>query len=102
MTFLFVFSPTHASHIDYQGERIKITRNEYGIPFILAPSRRSFLYAYGWALAEDRPFQISFRQLIANGRLSEIVGEQALPMDKFMREINIRSWGERLASRLKV
>lgn len=72
-------------------------RDKYGIPFIQASSRTSYYYGYGWVLGQDRPFQMSFRKLIAEGRLSEFFGEDGLPLDKFMREIDINGWGNRMA-----
>jgi penicillin amidase len=89
----WLFSPNHASTLHYQGETINITRNEFSIPFISAPSRKAMLYAYGWVLAEDRAFQMTFRKLVTEGRLAEFLGEAALPMDKFMRELNLGGWG---------
>lgn len=33
------------------------------------------MYAWGYTIAEDRIFQISFRRKIGQGRLSELIGE---------------------------
>lgn len=43
------------------------------------------MYAYGRVHAEDRLFQMAFKVLVVEGRLSEHFGTKVLPMDKFMR-----------------
>lgn len=87
---LFVlFSPSYESSLIFQGQSISIDRDQYGIPHIKAPSRRSFLYAWGHALAEDRLFQITFRLRFVQGRLSEFLGEVTLPADIMMRDLGL-------------
>ena len=44
---------------------------------------------------------MSFRKVVAEGRLAEFLGEIALPMDKFMREIDVNGWGYRMGERLR-
>jgi len=41
------------------------------------------------------------KRLVVQGRLSEYLGEVPLPMDKFMREINLKGWGSKMAERLQ-
>jgi penicillin amidase len=68
--FYYYFSPTYASELHYNGETITIFRNENNIPNIYAPSRESYFYAIGRVHAEDRLFQMTFKRLIIQGRLS--------------------------------
>jgi penicillin G amidase len=100
-TLYILFSPSHASALTYRSERISIQRDGANIPTINAPSRLSFFYAMGRVHAEDRLFQMSLKLLVIQGRLSEFLGERPLPMDKFMREVNLDEWGMRAAERLK-
>ena len=44
---------------------------------------------------------MTFRKIVVEGRLAEFVGEPGLPLDKFMREVNIKYWGSKQAERLK-
>ena len=54
----------------------------------------------GRVQTEDRLFQMTFKSLVVQGRLSEFLGEKTLRMDKFMREINLRGWASKMANRL--
>lgn len=39
---------------------------------------------------------MAFRRVVAEGMVSQYLGEQALPMDKFMRDTNVGGWGEKM------
>lgn len=95
-----LFNPTYVAELSFGGEGITIVRNQYNIPNIKAQSRKSFLYGMGRVQAEDRLFQMTFKSLVGQGRLSEFLGERTLPMDRFMREINLRGWASKMANRL--
>ena len=95
-----VFSPYHAQKLQFGKESIRIERDAYGIPHIYAPSRRSYLYAMGNLMAEDRLFQIHFRQIYGQGRLSEYLGELTLKVDIFMRDLGLDHLAKHVADRL--
>lgn len=65
-----IFAPYYASSLEFEGKIANIQRDSHGIPHIQAPNRRTFLYAWGNVMAEDRLFQCTFRTLYASGRLS--------------------------------
>lgn len=44
---------------------------------------------------------MSFKLLVIQGRLAEYLGEKPLPMDKFMREIGLNHWGNKVAERMQ-
>lgn len=69
-TFYYLFTPTYSSNLYFRGEEININRDEFGIPYIQAPTRKAFLYAWGTVIAEDRLFQCSFLRTFAEGALS--------------------------------
>ena len=50
------------------------------------------MYAWGYVVAEDRLFQMSFRRLLGQGRLSEALGEKTINVDKMFRELNLQGW----------
>lgn len=100
-TLFFLFSPRYASSLSYGGEVTQIQRDANSIPTITAPSKKAYFYAVGRVHAEDRLFQMTMKRLVVQGRLSEYLGEVPLPMDKFMREINLKGWGSRMADRLQ-
>lgn len=101
LTAYVLFAPHYASELSYRGETASIRRDGNNIPTITASSRTSYLYAIGRVHAEDRLFQMSFKRLVVQGRLAEYLGEKPLPMDKFMRELNLKGWGQRVAERLQ-
>jgi penicillin amidase len=58
-----------------------IKRDDYGIPNIYADDIYSLYYGYGYALAEDRLFQIESERLAAQGRAAEVFGPEYLEKD---------------------
>ncbi|WP_424950668.1 penicillin acylase family protein [Deinococcus sp.] len=68
---------------------VSVTRDAWGVPHIRAQaSDQDALYALGFVHAQDRLWQMEFQRRIAQGRLSEVLGEAALDQDKFLR-----TWG---------
>lgn len=47
---------------------------KYGVPHITAPSQDAMAFAMGFALVEDRPFQVDLFRRAGQGRLSEVLG----------------------------
>ena len=73
--FLFSLLKVHFTQkLRFEGEIINIHRDEFNIPEIHAQSHRGAMYAWGYVTAEDRLFQMTFRRLIVQGRLSEYLG----------------------------
>ncbi len=58
-----------------------IKRDDYGIPNIYADSVYGLFYGYGYALAEDRLFQIESERRNAEGRAAEVFGPEYLEQD---------------------
>ncbi len=59
--------------------------DERRVPHIFAESDYDLYFAQGYVTAKDRLFQMELQTYDAAGRLSEIVGKQALEMDKETR-----------------
>ena len=55
--------------------KVFLCRDRYGIPRIFAENRRDLFFGLGYAVAEDRLFQMDLHRRIALGRLSEILGD---------------------------
>jgi len=53
----------------------KITRDDYGRPTIEAESEYDLFEAYGYAVAEDRLWQLELFRRSAKGRLAEVLGD---------------------------
>ena len=66
---------------------INITRDDFGIPYIKAASTSDGWYGLGFCQGQDRSFQLELSQRIATGTLSEVIGPEALPIDRISRRI---------------
>lgn len=68
---------------------VSVTRDAWGVPHIRARgSDADALYALGYVHAQDRAWQMDFQRRVSQGRLAEVLGEAALPQDRFLR-----TWG---------
>lgn len=67
------------------GSEITIVRDGYGVPHVHADSRDALSYGAGYALAQDRLWQMHLFRHIAKGRLSEILGPVVVDIDKSVR-----------------
>jgi len=68
---------------------VTIYRNLYGIPHIIATSDPDLFFGIGYAQAEDRLWQMDLFRRTAFGRLSEILGEETVVYDKFMKSLEL-------------
>ena len=68
-------------------ERVVITRDERGIPYIKANSDEDLYFGQGYATATDRLWQMDLLRRTARGELSEIFGKSTLEEDKRRRTL---------------
>src|ERR1700687_3387843 len=73
--------------LDVDGEEAIIERDSFGVPHIFAPTNRSLFVAYGYAVAQDRLWQLELNRRAARGRLSEIFGASTVPADSVARVV---------------
>lgn len=66
---------------------VKVLRDEKGMAYIYAASLGDAIMAQGFVCAQDRLFQMELTRLFATGRISELVGEKAVPLDTRMRTL---------------
>src|SRR5436309_12263901 len=64
--------------LDVDGDQVKIYRDEYGVPHIFGETNRGLFVGYGYAIAEDRLWQLELFRRASQGRLSEIFGSSVL------------------------
>jgi penicillin amidase len=60
---------------------VKIVRDKYGVPAITGDTIDDAWWGAGYAMAQDRLFQIEIFRRAAQGRLSEVLGKSYVPMD---------------------
>jgi len=90
--YLKIGIPEHEGTVELKGlgAAVSIERDDGGIPHIFAESETDAYFALGYAMAQDRLFQMEFLRAAGNGSLSEILGESMLKSDKFLRRIMLR------------
>lgn len=74
---------------------VEIVRDAFAVPHIYADSDADAYYALGLAHAQDRLWQMELSRRGAQGRLSEIFGPAALPLDKQMRVFDLHTIARR-------
>jgi penicillin amidase len=79
---------------------IDIVRDAQGIPHIYAKSADDAYFALGFVHAQDRLWQLELNRRIPAGRMAEILGENAIGTDRFLRTLGIRRNAERILANL--
>ncbi len=69
-------------------QTVSIQREPSGIVHIQAQTQADLFFAQGVVHAQDRLWQMEFQRRVGAGRLSEVLGEGTLDMDKLLR-----TWG---------
>ncbi|MCK4832472.1 MAG: penicillin acylase family protein, partial [Anaerolineales bacterium] len=77
---------------------VEIIRDRWGVPHIYAENRHDVIYAQGFAHAQDRLWQMDLQRRLVAGRLSEVMGATAVPVDRWMRILGLRRVAEQEAS----
>jgi len=76
------------------GADVGIDRDRWGIPRISADTDEDLFFGFGYAMAQDRLFQLDYLRRKASGRLSEVLGPDGLELDVAARTIGIRRIAE--------
>jgi penicillin amidase len=66
-------------------ENVQILRDTFGVPHIYAKNESDLYFALGYALAQDRFWQMEFYRRLGRGQLSEIFGEDFIEVDRYFR-----------------
>ena len=72
-----------------EAKQVTILRDNYGIPHIYASTLEEVFFGYGYALAQDRLFQLEVSRRSYYGRTAEIYGSKMLKFDIAMRTGNL-------------
>ncbi len=67
----------------------EIVRDAWGIPHIYAENDSDLFVAFGWAMAQDRLWQLDYLRRKAVGRLAEILGPEAVQLDVLARTVGL-------------
>jgi penicillin G amidase len=85
--------PQIDGNIQVQGlsAAVKVTRDAHGVPTIEAATLEDLFFAQGYVTAQDRLWQMDIMRRYAAGELSEILGADALKIDREQRILGLRA-----------
>ena len=69
---------------------VRVTRDRWGVPHIVAATRDDLFFAQGFVQAEDRLFQMDLWRRSVQGRLAEVLGSNFVGRDAMTRRIQYR------------
>src|SRR4051812_44608141 len=93
--------PLHAAQttgtlqVDGLHAPVTVTRDQWGIPHIVAANTEDLFFAQGFVQAQDRLFQMDLWKRSVQGRLSEVLGANFIQRDSMTRRIQFRGDLER-------
>jgi penicillin amidase len=74
--------------------RVRVIRDERGVPTIEASSLADLFFAQGYVTAQDRLWQMDMMRRSAAGELSEVIGAATVKMDREERILGLRQAAE--------
>ncbi len=87
-----------SARVLHLGDSVTVLYDERAVPHIFAASEEDAYRALGYVVARDRLFQLYLQTMAASGRLTEIGGPRALPLDREMRGLGLPRVAERLVA----
>jgi len=63
--------------------KVEILRDSFGMPHIYAQDAHDVAFGLGYSMAQDRLFQMDLVRRATRGRLSEVMGEATVKVDRF-------------------
>jgi penicillin amidase len=76
---------------------VRVVYDDRAVPHIYATRVDDAIRVLGYVVARDRLVQLQVQTLAASGRLTEIAGARALPLDQEMRRLGLPRHAERVA-----
>lgn len=90
--------PDYSKDIQIEGltTEVNILRDSLGIPHIYTSNETDLYRAVGFAMAQDRLWQMDLLRRVTQGRLSEILGKDLVKTDILMRALRIQEKSEKI------
>ncbi|MBX7225593.1 MAG: penicillin acylase family protein [Chitinophagales bacterium] len=82
------------------GRNVSIIIDDRRVPHIFAENEEDLYFAQGYMIAKERLWQMHFVTLAASGRLSEVVGDKTLQLDRYNRRIGMKDAAEKAVAAL--
>lgn len=97
MIFLTSLKPRYNGNLEFQDldYRAEVIFDNHGIPHIYAANEEDAYFSLGYVHAQDRLFQMELTRRLASGRMSEVFGEELVPVDAFFRTIGLAAHAKR-------
>ncbi len=76
-------------HLDGLQAPVTVRFDSLRVPHVFAQNDPDLYFAQGYLTARDRLWQMEFQTHAAAGRLSEVVGEKALELDRYKRRLGM-------------
>lgn len=96
--------PDYNAEITLNGlsQPVDIHWDEFGVPHIFAETEQDLYYALGYVHAQDRLWQMTLSQIMAEGRFAEFFGneEELINLDKYQRTLGFWKTAEQLVDTL--
>jgi penicillin amidase len=74
---------------------VNVVYDDRAVPHLFAANELDVYRALGYVVARDRLFQLYIQTMAASGRLTELAGARALPLDREMRHLGLPRAAER-------
>lgn len=83
--------PLYDGHFSLAGlsRPVRVHFGPHAVPTIVAENLEDLLFAQGYVVASERLWQMDLMRRLAAGRLAEVFGREALPVDRFFRTIGL-------------
>ena len=94
--------PKVSGTIDVKGlaQDVKVYRDEFGVPHVVAQSEYDAFFTVGFTHAQDRLWQMELTRRVGMGRLSEVLGEPALQIDKMFHTLGLWRHAQKISQSL--
>ncbi|HEX2221021.1 MAG TPA: penicillin acylase family protein, partial [Candidatus Limnocylindria bacterium] len=76
--------------LDGPSAPITIRRDRWGVPHLSAATDGDAWFGLGFCHGQDRAFQLEILLRAARGRLAEVLGPRAVPVDRLMRRLGVQ------------
>jgi penicillin amidase len=73
---------------------VTIRRDRFGVPYIEAQTDADAWYSLGFCQGQDRAYQIEMLVRVCRGTVSELIGPDALQLDRLSRRIGFHHYAE--------
>lgn len=87
LMLMFIVPSTMACGDGFNGNQVKIIRDNYGVPHIFARTKEGLAFGAGYAIAQDRLWQTDLYRRQGYGSMSELLGQSWLNYDIETRSV---------------